>query len=175
MVPCASTMLPVPGPSFVTSMPLGCSLSGEFGRRVEFAHCDGPLSVDFGMGGIGEADEVVEVVVERVEVGVMDVVSGRDRPVCFDPEFFVETFDAALPVGFPWSPVAAIGPPFGVWVAPKFDSIVEGDFDSVGHGNRISPYRMASSDTHPRSTTQTGCSAVPTSDLPPSISTRSTG
>lgn len=70
----------------------------------------------------GEAFEILDVVVERVSVLVVDVVAFRYGPVACLPDFLVEPADPALPIRNAGSEVGAIGPVFGVRVSPEDDT-----------------------------------------------------
>jgi hypothetical protein len=93
-------------------MPLGRTLVSQVAGRVELPLLDRALPVCFLVVRLAKADKVRRVVVERVEVGVVDVMTVGDWAVSFDPDFLVESTDAALAVGLPGCPVAAVGPPW---------------------------------------------------------------
>lgn len=114
------------------------------------------IDVEGLMLGLGEANQVGDVVVERVTVLVMDVVTFRDRAMCRLPDVAVKRRAATtLAVLDPSDEVPTRREKVGVWVAAVEDAVEADLFDS-GHDSILSEYRTASKRVQPRPSIQIG-------------------
>jgi hypothetical protein len=80
--------------------------------------------------------KVVDRVVERVPVDVVDVASARDCSVVALPHLSMQPVDASLAVGFSWREVHTQASVFGVRVSIEGDAI---ELHSLASATRLPP------------------------------------
>lgn len=128
-------VLAVPFPPLVRSVPAD-------GERADICKVSAP---PFGEGGVGvllmpgemvvprKAREIIDGIVERVAVDVMDVVPVGDRPVGGLPDLDVEVSDSRPDVVCRGSVIDAIRPALAVGIAPELHAVEHNGFPFNRH------------------------------------------